>query len=83
MPRATATRPRRTTIQDLYLAGHKDEAAAAVPAELLELTSLIGPEGYVRDRIEAFREAGVTMLNVIPIDPDPVRLIARVKEWLA
>jgi F420-dependent oxidoreductase-like protein len=71
------------TIQDLYLAGRKDEAAAAVPAELLELSSLIGPEGYVRERIEAFREAGVTTLNVIPLDPDPVRLLGRVKEWLA
>ena len=71
------------TIQDLYLAGRKDEAAAAVPAELLERSSLIGPEGYVRERIEAYREAGVTTLNVIPMDPDPVRLIGRVKEWLA
>ena len=70
-------------IQDLYLAGRKEEAAAAVPAELLELTSLIGPEGYVRERIEAFRAAGVTTLNVIPMDPDPVRLLGRVKEWLA
>jgi F420-dependent oxidoreductase-like protein len=70
-------------IQDLYLAGRKDEAAAAVPAELLELTSLIGPEGYVRDRIAAYRAAGVTTLNVIPVDPDPVRLLGRVKEWIA
>jgi F420-dependent oxidoreductase-like protein len=69
-------------IQDLYLAGKKDEAAALVPAELLELTSLVGPEGYVRERIEAFREAGVTTLNVTPVDPDPVRLLGRVKEWL-
>ena len=71
------------TIQDLYLAGRKDEAAAAVPAELLERTSLIGPEGYVRERIEAFRAAGVTTLNVIPVDPDPVRLLGRIKEWIA
>ncbi|WP_426511035.1 LLM class F420-dependent oxidoreductase [Dactylosporangium sp. McL0621] len=35
-------------IQDLYLAGHRAEAAAAVPADLLERISLIGPESYVR-----------------------------------
>lgn len=66
-------------IQDLYLGGHKAEAAAAVPAELLELTSLIGPESYVRDRIAAFREAGVTVLNVLPIGPEPKRLLATVR----
>jgi F420-dependent oxidoreductase-like protein len=70
-------------IQDLYLAGHKEEAAAAVPAELLEKTSLVGSEGYVKDRIAAFQESGVTVLNVIPFDADPAGLVARVKEWLA
>ncbi len=70
------------TIQDLYLAGRKDEAAAAVPADFLELTSLIGPAGYVRDRIEAFRQAGVTMLNTIPVG-DAQKDLTQVKEWLA
>jgi F420-dependent oxidoreductase-like protein len=56
-------------IQDAYLAGRKDEAAALVPAELLEKTSLIGPEGYITDRLAAYREAGVTTLNVTPIAP--------------
>jgi F420-dependent oxidoreductase-like protein len=51
-------------IQDAYLAGRKDEAAALVPAELVEKTSLIGPPGYIRDRLDAYREAGVTTLNV-------------------
>ncbi len=69
-------------IQDLYLAGHKAEAAAAVPAELLELTSLIGPESYVRDRVAAFRESGVTVLNVVPLGPEPERVLATVKEML-
>jgi F420-dependent oxidoreductase-like protein len=67
-------------IQDLYLAGRKAEAAAAVPAELLERTSLIGPEGYVKDRVQAYRDAGVTVLSVTPLGPDPRRLIAAVKE---
>jgi F420-dependent oxidoreductase-like protein len=70
-------------IQDLYLSGQKKEAAAAVPAELLEGLSLIGPEGYVRDRIAAFQAAGVTLLDVTPIGPDPLGDVARVKEWIS
>ncbi|MFG1740036.1 LLM class F420-dependent oxidoreductase [Micromonospora chalcea] len=67
-------------IQDLYLAGRKAEAAAAVPAELLERTSLIGPESYVRDRVQEFRDAGVTVLNVAPLGDDPRRLVAAVAD---
>jgi alkanesulfonate monooxygenase SsuD/methylene tetrahydromethanopterin reductase-like flavin-dependent oxidoreductase (luciferase family) len=69
-------------IQDLYLEGRKGEAAAAVPDEFCELMSLCGPESYVRERIEAFREAGVTMLNVHPVGPEPAKLIETVKNWL-
>ncbi|MBB3084934.1 LLM class F420-dependent oxidoreductase [Geodermatophilus sabuli] len=56
------------TIQDLYLDGKKDEAAAAVPEELVRATSLIGPESYVAERVAAFREAGVTTLMLQPLD---------------
>ena len=56
-------------IQDAYLAGRKDEAAALVPAELVEKTSLIGPHGYVKERLAAYREAGVTTLNVTALAP--------------
>ena len=69
-------------VQDLYLSGKKHEAAAAVPDELLEKTSLIGTAGYVRDRIAAFAEAGVTVLNVVPVDAEPARLIGQLKEWM-
>ncbi|WP_030847227.1 LLM class F420-dependent oxidoreductase [Streptomyces sp. NRRL F-4474] len=69
-------------IQELYLAGRTRDAAAAVPDEFCELMTLCGPEGYVRERVEAFREAGVTMLNVTPVGPDPARLIETVKNWL-
>jgi F420-dependent oxidoreductase-like protein len=68
-------------IQDLYLDGHKDEAAAAVPEGLLEAATICGPEGYVRDRIAAFKEAGVTSLNVTPIAEDVPALVTRLKEW--
>ncbi len=54
-------------IQDLYLAGKKREAEAAVPAEFLELTTLCGPRSYVAERVAAFAEAGVTHLQVHPL----------------
>jgi len=56
-------------IQDAYLAGRKDEAAGLVPAELVEKTALIGPKGYVAERLAAFKEAGVTTLNVTALAP--------------
>ncbi len=51
-------------IQDLYLDGKKAEAASAIPDEFIEQTTLVGPEGFVRDRISALKESGVTSLNV-------------------
>jgi F420-dependent oxidoreductase-like protein len=70
-------------IQDLYLDGHKAEAAAAVPEALLEETSLIGPPGYVRERIAAYRESGVTVLNVAPVGPDPIGILSQLREWMS
>ena len=69
-------------IQDLYLDGHKDEAAAAVPPGLLEAATICGPEGYVRDRIAAYKDTGVTVLNVTPIGGDVPGLVTRLKEWI-
>ena len=62
-------------IQDLYLEGKKDEAAARVPAEWLELSHLVGPVGHIKERVGAFKEAGVTVLSVNPVGPDPVHQI--------
>lgn len=70
-------------IQDLYLAGRKAEAAAAVPDELLQLTNLCGDEGFVQERVAAYRDAGVTILNVSPVGTEPVRVIEAFKEWTA
>ena len=70
-------------IQDLYLDGKKAEAEALIPEELLEATSLCGPESYVAERIAAYRDAGVTHLQVTPVpvgDQRPVDLIAAVKK---
>ncbi len=57
-------------IQELYLAGHKSEAEAAVPTELLRSISLVGPRSYVAERVAAFRAGGVTTLAVHPLAPD-------------
>lgn len=70
-------------IQDLYLAGKKKEAEALVPLEWLEAGNLVGPASYVRERIEAFREAGVTNLGLTPATSDPAATIAQVKEWVS
>ncbi|MHB1855030.1 MAG: LLM class F420-dependent oxidoreductase [Acidimicrobiales bacterium] len=69
-------------IQDLYLDGKRDEAAAAVPEEFLEKTSLVGPEGFVKERIAAMAEAGVTELSITPVGSDPVKLVEKVKGWV-
>jgi F420-dependent oxidoreductase-like protein len=55
------------TVQDLYLEGRKDEAAAALPAELIDAVSLVGPRDVVRDRLAVFRDAGVGTLMVSPM----------------
>jgi F420-dependent oxidoreductase-like protein len=70
------------TIQDLYLAGKKREAEAAIPADFLERISLCGPAGYVAERLAAYREAGVTVLNVDPVGSDPVRTVAALAELM-
>jgi len=72
-----------TKIQDLYLGGNKRDAEAEVPMELLELGNLVGPESYVKERIAAFREAGVTNLQVIPVADDAPALVSKVKEWVS
>ena len=70
-------------IQDLYLSGKKKEAEALVPTEWLEAANLVGPASYVKERIEAFREAGVTDLSVVPASDDPAATVAQLKEWLS
>jgi hypothetical protein len=67
-------------IQDLYLDGKKDEAAALVPDDLLEATTMCGDEGYVKERLAAYRESGVTMLNITPIG-DPADIVGKLKDW--
>jgi len=53
-------------VQNLYLDGKKEEAAAALPDELIDLITLCGGRDAVRDRLAAFRDAGVGTLIIGP-----------------
>jgi F420-dependent oxidoreductase-like protein len=54
-------------VQDLYLEGKKDEAAAALPGELIDTVTLCGPADVVRERIGIYRDAGVGTLMIAPM----------------
>ncbi|HEV8114669.1 MAG TPA: LLM class F420-dependent oxidoreductase [Acidimicrobiales bacterium] len=54
-------------VQELYLAGDRPGAAEAVPDALIEGTNLVGPPAYVGERLAAFAESGVTILNIVPM----------------
>jgi F420-dependent oxidoreductase-like protein len=54
-------------VQDLYLAGKREEACAALPEELIDMVSLCGPKDVVRERIAVYREAGVGTLGITPM----------------
>ena len=77
--------PQADRIQELYLAGDKDGAAKVVPDELVRDVNLIGTREFVKERLAAFREAGVTTLNVAPIAATPaerVKLIETLRQLL-
>jgi F420-dependent oxidoreductase-like protein len=54
-------------VQDLYLEGRKDEAAAALPGELIDTLCLVGPRDFVRERLAVYRDAGVGTLMISPM----------------
>ena len=72
-------------IQDLYLSGKKKEAESAVPLELLEGMNLVGPEGYIKEKIAQFAEAGVTYLNIGPIGSpeEQMKIVEKLKEIIS
>ena len=49
-------------VQELWQAGHRDEAGAAVPVDLGRLTNLLGTERSIAERVELYRRAGITTL---------------------
>ncbi len=65
-------------IQDLYLAGKKNDAIAAVPDDLVDEIALCGPRERVRERLAAWREAGVTTLICGAQDIGSIRTLAEV-----
>lgn len=67
-------------IQDLFLAGKKNEAIAAVPDDLVRNVSLIGPRGFVKERLAAYAEAGVTTMLVHPMGADTAEQVRFVEE---
>ena len=66
-------------VQDLYLDGKKDEAASKLPGEWIMNANLVGTPGFIKERVAAFKEAGVTVLSVNPIGPDPVGQIEKLR----
>ena len=69
-------------IQELYLSGRKREATDLVPDELVRGMSLVGPSGFVAERLAAFAEAGVTTLLVSPMAADAEESVHCVEELL-
>ena len=69
-------------IQDLYLDGKKEEAASKIPAEWIMNANLVGSTGFIKERLAAYKEAGVTVLSVNPVGPDPVGQIAKLRSLI-
>ncbi len=65
-------------IQDLYLAGRKQEATALVPDELCDEISLCGPPARIRERFGAWQRAGVKTMMVQSTQPEALALMADV-----
>jgi F420-dependent oxidoreductase-like protein len=63
-------------VQELFLAGQRDEAIAAVPEAFADEISLVGPPARIRERLEAWRDSPVTSLMVSARDPAQLRQIA-------
>lgn len=70
-------------IQDLFLGGQRQEAMAKVPEEYLDMATLAGDPGWVRERIGVYREVGVTHLNIEPVGENPLEIISEVKSWIS
>jgi F420-dependent oxidoreductase-like protein len=63
-------------IQELYLGGHRRDAVAAVPDELVDALALVGPKERIADRLAAWRETPVTTLIVGSTQPEALRTLA-------
>src|SRR5712691_8106722 len=57
-------------VQDLYLDGERAAAMHALPDELIDMVSIAGPKDHARERLKAYRDAGVDTLVVSPMAAD-------------
>jgi hypothetical protein len=70
-------------VQDLFLAREHRAAAAAVPLDFIDQTSLLGPPERMQERLHAFASAGVTTLNVSLFEKDPARAVSTLRRVAA
>ena len=65
-------------IQDLFLEGKREEAIASVPSDFCDEISLVGSADRIRDRLQAFEDSPITMLNISARTPDELREISEI-----
>lgn len=63
-------------VQDLYLAGQKEEAAQAIPDDLVDAVALCGPKARIAEKLEVWQASPITTLNMTTFDPATVRVMA-------
>ncbi len=63
-------------IQELFMAGRRDAAIAAVPDQLADEVALVGPKERIRERLAEWKRSQVTTINVGASDPDTLRFMA-------
>ncbi|MBV9835639.1 MAG: LLM class flavin-dependent oxidoreductase, partial [Alphaproteobacteria bacterium] len=64
-------------IQELYLAGHKDEAIATVPDEWVDAKSLVGPAARIKERYRRWEDCGLDTLSVRSRQPEAIEVMAQ------
>ena len=70
-------------IQEFFLTGKREEAAAAVPQAWLDKATLVGPASFVAERLAAYKESGVTSLDItIPAGVDPVATVEQLRSLM-
>ena len=68
-------------IQDLFLSGKREEAISKVPDAYLDMATLAGDPGFVRERIAVYKSVGVSYLNINVIGAEPLKIFEQVKAW--
>jgi F420-dependent oxidoreductase-like protein len=69
-------------VQELYLSGEREKAAACIPLDLLERLNLVGDWGFVKERVRSYLAAGVNTLMVSPVGDDPVGSFRRLRAMI-